>query len=581
MAQPALWRLPGLDASEVAGLARELGIGVPAATVLYGRGFREPSSARRFLRPSLDDLHNPLVLRGMDCALERLTRAIHHREKILIYGDYDVDGATSVVILKRAIELAGGAADFHVPDRLKDGYGMRPEVVETAAAQGVSLIISVDTGIRAREVVRRASELAIDVIITDHHLPESELPPALAVLNPNRPDCDYPEKNLCGVGVAFKLVQALLGTLDWPPDKLRRVLESFLKLVAIGTVADVVPLTGENRIIVRHGLSGLRDVRNPGLRALLEVAGFSGGHVPSAAQVAFRVAPRMNAAGRMATANDVIEMLLTSDAERAQVLAGQLHALNAERQKTEAEISEAILGECARAPVDDSHAALVFCAPNWHRGVLGIVASRLVERFHRPVFVLSEDPEEGLAQGSGRSIARFHLLEALESMPGLFAKFGGHRHAAGLTLAATDVETFRRQLQGYAAARLTAEDFVPELEIDGVIALSEINERTVAGLSWLGPFGCGNATPVFAVLDVEVAGPAVIWKEKHLRVPLRQEKRTLWLKAWNFAERAAEFVPGARVDAAVVLEEDSYAATNGLPGWSAVLRDVRPAGAAP
>ena len=581
MAQTARWLFPSLDRKEVEELARELGIGVPAASVLCGRGVHDAASARRFLRPSLDDLHDPLALRSMDCALERLTRAVHHREKILIYGDYDVDGATSVVILKRAIELAGGLADFHVPDRLKDGYGMRPEVVEAAAARGVSLIISVDTGIRAAEVVRRARELAIDVIITDHHLPESELPPALAVLNPNRPDCDYPEKNLCGVGVAFKLVQALLGTLDWPPDKLRRVLESFLKLVAIGTVADVVPLTGENRIIVKHGLNGLRDVRNPGLRALLEVSGFSEGSVPSAGQVAFRVAPRMNAAGRMSTANDVIEMLLTSDVDRARVLAGQLHALNAERQKTEAEIVEAVLEECARTPVDDGQPALVFCAADWHRGVLGIVASRLVERFHRPVFVLSEDAREGLAQGSGRSIPRFHLLEALESMPELFAKFGGHSHAAGLTLAAKNVEAFRRRLQSYAGARLTPEDFFPELEIDGVIALREINERTVAEITTLGPFGCGHPAPVFAALGVEVAGPPVPWKEKHLRVPLRQDGRMVWLKAWNFADRIAQLSPGTRVDAAVVLEEDSYSAANGLPGWSAVLRDVRPAEARP
>src|SRR5690242_14098677 len=338
MAQTARWLFPSLDRKEVEELARELGIGVPAASVLCGRGVHDAASARRFLCPSLDDLHDPLALRGMDCALERLTRAIRDHEKILIYGDYDVDGTTSVVILKRAIELSGGTAEFHVPDRLKDGYGMRPEVVEAAAARGVSLIISVDTGIRAAEVVRRARELGIDVIITDHHLPEAELPPALAVLNPNRTDCDYPEKNLCGVGVAFKLVEGLLGTLGWPAEKLRRVLESFLKLVAIGTVADVVPLTGENRIIVKHGLAGLRDVRNPGLRALLDVAGFTGGSAPSATQVAFRIAPRMNAAGRMATANDVIELFLTRDPERARVLAGQLHALNTDRQKTEAEI---------------------------------------------------------------------------------------------------------------------------------------------------------------------------------------------------------------------------------------------------
>jgi single-stranded-DNA-specific exonuclease len=580
MPQSARWLFAQLDRDRVGALAQELGIGLPAASVSYGRGFQDVTAARRFLYPSLDDLHDPLRLHSMDCALERLTRAIRNQEQILIYGDYDVDGTTSVVILKRAIEMAGGFADFHVPDRLRDGYGMRPEVVEAAAGRGISLIISVDTGIRAAEVVRRASELSVDVIITDHHLPEAGLPPALAVLNPNRSDCEYPEKNLCGVGVAFKLVQALLASLDWPPAKLRRVLESFLKLVAIGTVADVVPLTGENRIIVKHGLSGLRDVRNPGLRALLNVAGFSSGSAPSATQVAFRIAPRMNAAGRMATANDVIELLLTADVERARNLAEQLHALNAERQKAEADITETILTECARAPVDDTQPALVFSAPNWHRGVLGIVASRLVERFHRPVFVLSHDSESGYAQGSGRSIPRFHLLEALESMPELFVQFGGHSHAAGLTLAAQAVATFRRRLQDYAASHLTPEDFFPELDIDGTITLREINEKTAAEISSLAPFGCGHPVPVFAALGVEVAGPPVVWKEKHLRVPLRQDGRMLWLKAWNFAERATELTPGARIDAAVLLEEDLYSAASGLPVWSAVLRDVRPAGLA-
>src|SRR5580700_10252527 len=573
----ARWLIPEGNPQEAQALAAALAIGLPAARVLLARALGDPDAARRFLHPSLADLHAPGALRGMPEAVERLRRAISGGERILIYGDYDVDGTTSVVILKKAIEMAGGTAAFFVPHRLRDGYGMRADAVEKAAAEGIKLIISVDTGIRAAEVVRRANELAIDVIVTDHHLPEAELPPALAVLNPNRPDCGYPDKNLCGVGVAFKLVQALLSSLDWPPDKLRRVTESFLKLVAIGTVADVVPLMGENRIIVKHGLSGLRDVRNPGLRALLDVAGFSGGSVPTATQVAFRIAPRMNAAGRMATANDVIEMLLTADAVRARLLAEQLHALNTERQKTETDIVETILSECARVPIDDSQAALVFAADNWHRGVLGIVASRLVERFHRPVFVLSRDPEDGRAQGSGRSIRPFHLLEALEAMPDLFERFGGHRQAAGLTLASDKIELFRARFNDYAAARLTLADLAPQVEVDTVLEFREIDERSVAELFSLAPFGCGNPAPLFAALNVEVVGPPAVMKEKHLRVMLRQNGRTLMMKAWNFAERAGELQAGARVDVAFALEDDSYAAARGLPAWGAVLRDVRPA----
>src|SRR6266568_4414006 len=445
------WLFRDVDARAAASFGSLLGIGPVAARVLYGRGYRDPDAARLFLHPSLDRLHDPLTMLGMPQAVERLRAAIGAREKILIYGDYDVDGTTSVVVLKKAIELAGGAAFFHVPDRFTEGYGMRAEVVERAGAEGVSLIVSVDTGIRAGEVVKRAAELGIDVIVTDHHLPDAELPAALAVLNPNQPGCPYPEKNLCGVGVAFKLAQGLLQTLDWPPEKLRRVLESFLKLVAIGTVADVVPLTGENRIIVKHGLSGLCVVKNVGLRALLKVAGLSEGSAPSAGQIAFQVAPRINAAGRMATANDVIELLTTADVERARSLAEQLNALNLERREAELKIVDLILEECSRIPVTENDAALVFAGQGWHRGVLGIVASRLVERFHRPTFVLGHTIDDGVAQGSGRSIATFHLLDALEQMPKLFTKFGGHYHAAGLTMASGRVEEFRRKLNAYAS----------------------------------------------------------------------------------------------------------------------------------
>ena len=556
-------------------LSEALRISAPAARILVSRGRAAPEAARRFLFPSLDQLHDPFGLRDMDRAVARLRRAIEAREKILIYGDYDVDGTTSVVLLMKAIELAGGVATWHVPHRLKDGYGMRPEVVEEAAAQGVSLIVSVDTGIRAAEVVRRAGELAIDVIITDHHLPEAELPPALAVLNPNRADCSYPEKDLCGAGVAFKLAQALLGTLQWPAGKTQRIAESLLKLVAIATVADVVPLTGENRVIVKHGLAGLRDVRNPGLRALLDVAGFTGDTLPGARDVAFRVAPRLNAAGRMDTARAAVEMFLTADPERARALAAQLHEQNAERQQVEAQIREL----CEQAEVDESAAALVYYSEDWHRGVLGIVASRLVERFHRPVFVLGRNPDDGLAQGSGRSIPAFHLLEALESMADVFVRFGGHQHAAGVTLEAARVEEFRRRFNACASARLKAEDFARQVEIDAVVELREIDERSVRDVLALAPFGHGNPPPLMAALDVEVAGPPMEWGEKHLKVMARQNGRTLALKAWNFAPRAAELMAGARIDVAFQVEDDAYSAARGYPGWCAVLRDVRPAAA--
>jgi len=566
------WILPS-EIVAPAVLARELGIATAAAKVLAHRGLSDPVAARRFLNPSFDELLDPYAMRDMAAAVERIRRAIAAKEKILIYGDYDVDGTTSVVLLTKGIELAGGAAEYHVPHRLKDGYGMRPEVVETMAAEGVKLIVSVDTGIRAAEVVKRAAELGIDVIVTDHHLPESELPPALAVLNPNRPDCAYPEKNLCGAGVAFKLVQALLSTLGWPDAKVRRVSESFLKLAAIATVADVVPLTGENRVIVKHGLDGLTDVRNPGLRAILDVAGFTGSAVPGARAVAFQIAPRINAAGRMDTANAVVEMFLTNDAARARELAKHLHDQNAERRQVELEIKET----CEQIAVDPSDAALVYYDEKWHRGVLGIVAARLVERFHRPVFVLGRNADDGLVQGSGRSIPAFHLLQALESMPELLLRFGGHKHAAGVTMDAANVEEFRRRFNAYAASVLKPEDFLRHVEIDAVIDLREITEDAVNDIFSLAPFGHSNQPPYFAALNVEVAAPPTIMKEKHLRVTVRQNGRTLLLKAWNLAERAPELAPGTHIDIAFQIEEDAYSAARGYPPWSATLRDFRPA----
>ena len=571
------WTIPETDAGKVAGLARELGIAVPAARVLWARGYRSPEQARRYLEPSIGDLNDPALLKDMPAAVSRLRRAIQQKEHILLYGDYDVDGTSAVVILKKGLGLLDANVTFHVPHRLKDGYGMKSEVVEEAAKAGVSLIISVDTGIRANDVVRHATALGIDVIVTDHHLPETELPPAVAVLNPNRPDCGYPEKNLCGAGVALKLMDGLVRDLGWDQARRERLIDSLLKLVAIATVADVVPLTGENRVIVKRGLAGLDRVRNPGMRALLDVSGFPEGASPSARQVAFQVAPRINAAGRMDSAADVIEMFLTEDAEVARTLAAKLHELNSDRRDTEADIARVIFEQCIEQPVTDGDAALVFAGEGWHRGVVGIVASRVAERFHRPVFVLGL--ENGLAQGSGRSIPVFHLLDALEAMPDLFGKFGGHRQAAGVTMDAGKVEEFRARLRAYAGERLTPADFERELAIDAEIGLDEIDDASIADILRLAPFGFGNAAPTFVVRGVEIAAPPDIVKEKHVFLKLKVNGRTIRAKAWNLADRAAEFFPGARLDIALQFEEDPYSAARGYSPWQTIVRDVRAAAA--
>jgi single-stranded-DNA-specific exonuclease len=566
----AQWNLRPHDASAARLLASALHLPPITARVLAARGYADPTSAQLFLAPQLADLHNPFALRDMDRAVARIRTAIAEKHKILLYGDYDVDGTSSVVLLLKTLEMLGAQAAYHVPHRLRDGYGMRPEVIERASSEGIRLIISVDTGIRAGEVVKHANTLAIDVIVTDHHLPEAELPPAVAVLNPNRPDCTYPEKNLCGAAVAFKLSQALLIDAQWPQARRNAMAESLLKLVAIATVADVVPLTGENRIIVYHGLAGLDRTRNIGLRALLKVAGFEPGNTPSAGQVAFRVAPRMNAAGRMDTASDVIELFLTADPHHAGTLAQKLHELNAERQITEAATLEACLNQAVGDAV-----GLVFAGEGWHKGVVGIVASRLVERYSRPVFVLSRQPESGEATGSGRSIQSFHLLDALESMPHLFTKFGGHAHAAGLTLKLEHLDEFRTRFNAYASAKLTPEDLRPQIAIDAEVELHELNHASAASLLSLAPFGYGNPAPVVTARAIQLHQPPTILKEKHLRFRASQHGHDLMMKAWNFAARLDELQPGPLYDLAFTIEDDAYSAARGYAPWQATLRDFR------
>jgi single-stranded-DNA-specific exonuclease len=562
-------------------LAAALGLGRLAARLLTARGYSEAAAARAFLRPELNLLHDPWRMRGMEAAVERIEAAIRRAEPILLYGDYDVDGTCSVVVLKIALEALGARTDFFIPHRIQDGYGMRKEVIDRAAAEGVRLVISVDTGIRAADVTRHAAELGIDVIVTDHHIPDGELPSAVAVLNPHQPGCEYPNRNLCGAGVTFKLVEALLRRGALPEAKREALLESLLKPVAIATVADIVPLTDENRVIVKRGLAGLRNVRSAGLRALMRLAGLEEGEVPSAHQVAFRLAPRINAAGRMSTARSVIELLLTRDASRADALAAELDGLNRERQQVEASIVDSVLEQCEQAADTAERSALVFCGEEWHVGVLGIVASRLVERFCRPVFVLTRGTtldEQGAPYltGSGRSIPAFHLLESLESMPELFVKFGGHKQAAGLTLRAFQLEEFRDRFHAFAAGCLTEEDLRPQYQVDADASFSDFDERGIEQVLQLGPFGLGNPVPTFRCRDVEAAGvPQALGGAKHFKVWLRQGNRTLMARAWSFADRIHFFEPGARLDLLVQIEEDAYAKKQGYGSWCLSVKDVR------
>ena len=483
-----------------------LGLRTPqlAATVaglLVMRGISDGEAAEHFLAPALSHLHSPYLLAGAKPAIDRIEAAIENKESILIYGDYDVDGTTAIVILKTAIELCGGTAEFHVPHRIRDGYDMRDDVIEQAAAAGIKLIISVDMGIRAFAPAETARRLGVDLIVTDHHLPGPQgIPSALTVVNPNQPGCAYPCKALCGAGVAFKVAQGLIQRRI-PEGDQARLLKSFMKVVAIATVADAVPLRGENRVFAKLGLEGLRSAVNPGLKALLEVAQL-GGRALSAGEVAFRIAPRINAAGRMDVARDVIELFSVKDPVRAREIANKLDQLNSNRQEEERLILKSIAARFEEEPALREAFCIVIDGEGWHRGVIGITATRVVERYGRPALVISRDGEQ--AHGSGRSIHAFHLLDALESCADLFTRFGGHAHAVGFSLPAARVSELRAHLDDYARSRLTPADFEPALNFDAEMSLHHVTPELFRALQRLEPFGVGNPQPVFAARAVRL-----------------------------------------------------------------------------
>jgi single-stranded-DNA-specific exonuclease len=544
------WLNSPVDSEAAVRLVREVKVSPLVARLLIQRGLAEPAAAYAFLHPSLAQLHPPVRMAGMREAVERLGRAVAAREKILIYGDYDVDGTMAAVVLLTALRTLGAEVEAYVPHRLTDGYGMRGPVVEEAAAHGFHVVISVDTGIREHAVLARARELGIDCIVTDHHLPDGHLPPACAILNPQRPDCDYPEKSLAGVGVAFKLVQALLG------ERLTgRLLQSYLKVVAIGTIADVVPLLGENRVIAHFGLEGLRQPAQSGLGALVEVAGLAGKKI-SAGDVAFRLAPRLNAAGRMEDARDVIDLLTLPDAARTREIAERLDRLNRERQRVENEILSEILAGLERRTDLAGRYSLVLAGPGWHRGVIGIVAQRVVERYHRPALVIGV--EDGVGVGSGRSIKQFHLLDALTAVGDLFDRFGGHAQAAGFTLPAERLPELERRLEEQARAVLEPGDLEPVLHVDAEVDLAEMDWPLHQELAELQPFGMGNPSPVFGACGLRLVATPRLLQEKHLKLRVGQGARTLDAIGWGWAARISAPEVGQKVDLAFTLEQNNY-----------------------
>ena len=538
------------------------------AELLLARDVADAQSAVAFLHPDASQLHDPLAMLGMDAAVVRLEQAITAHEPVLLYGDYDVDGTTAVVLLKTAIEMLGGEARFHVPHRLRDGYGLQSSVLEAAYAEGVRLAITVDTGMRAFAEAETARRLGLDLIITDHHLPEAHdaLPHALAILNPNQPGCPYPEKALCGAAIAMKLAQALLERKDRERTR-AKVLPSFLKMAAIATIADAVPLRGENRVIAALGLRELRRPVGTGLRALFAEAQLD----PSTKQlsgfdVAFRVAPRINAAGRMDVASEVVELFTTRDAARARELAQKLERLNRERRDTEAYLLRAIEQRLAEDESLAEQRLLVLDGDGWHRGVIGILASRVVERTAKPAIVVGI--EDGVAYGSGRSVDGFPLLEAIESCADLFTRFGGHAFAVGFSLPAERLPELKHRLNTHAAERLAAREPERVLHVHAELPLDRITTVLVGWLRKLEPLGHGNPEPVFAARDVELLEPVRIMKERHIRLELRQAGSLGSMRGvgWDMALRAAELGlrQGSHIDLAYRIRENDHPDFGGI-----------------
>ncbi|MCA1816754.1 MAG: single-stranded-DNA-specific exonuclease RecJ [Acidobacteria bacterium] len=565
---PKRWRVRAHDPARARKLSAALGLSPTVAGILVARGVEDEPEARRLLTPSFDQLHDPSLMLGMADAVARVLRAVDAGERILIYGDYDVDGTTGTVVLRRALSLLGAQTAYHVPHRFTEGYGIRQDVLERARAEGFSLAISVDCGIRAHEPLEWAMRNGLDVVVTDHHLPDADegAPPAFAVLNANQRGCAYPDKNLAGVGVAFKLAHACLRERGK-----EHLIKGFLKVVAIGTVADVAPLVGENRAIVSLGLADLPNATNPGLRALMEVAGMSNGRALSASDLGFRIGPRINAAGRMDAARAVVELFEATDEAEARRLAEHLDARNRERQVVQKEITERAVAELLSH--GECGAVAVVAGAGWHRGVIGLAASKIAEKLGRPAVVISLD-EDGTGHGSARSAGDYHLLDGLTTCADLFESFGGHAQAAGLVIRRERVGELRRRLDEHARRFVPATGCEPVVDIDAETPSSALSLALAEEIKRLEPFGAHWSCPVFATRDFRLAREPQVIKERHFKFRLAgsdgREHEALW---WGAAEnRTATPRVGQGIELAYRLETNTWREETNL---QLIVEDVR------
>lgn len=524
------------------------------AQILLNRGVSTFDDARYFLKPTLDDLHSPFLMADMDLAVERIHDAIQGGEHIMVFGDYDVDGTTATTLLYLTIKLLTDRISSYIPNRMTDGYGLSTEGLEAAKSRGVTLILAVDCGITAHAEVEQAREMGIDVVIIDHHVPGDTLPNGVAILNPKRDDCGYPFKELCGVGLAYKVAQALAEHVGLPEN----TVYTHMDLVALGTTADIVPLRDENRVLTKYGLDMMQQTHKSGLQALLEVAGLREKEL-STAHMLFLLAPRINAAGRMGDATRVVDLLITEDQHKAAQLAEELNVENKRRRKEDTLTFEAARDIVEKDPVLKESKGLVLASDTWHPGIIGIVASRMVEAFNRPVVMISTKGEKG--RGSARTVGDFHLYNAIKECSDLLIQFGGHHHAAGLSIEKNRIDEFRQKFHEVVAARATPADFIPRLEIDSEIELEEVTPRMVKLMKMIGPFGPANHHPVLVSRNLSVVGNLrkIGMDNKHLRFRVRQKGRIMDAIGFGMAHFADRLKDNRdHLDLAYTLEENTF-----------------------
>jgi single-stranded-DNA-specific exonuclease len=549
---PIRWTPPPVvDPVAVAGLAAELKVPHDIARLLVQRGYTEPERAKRFLRPRLEHMYDATTMAGLDAAVERLARAIRGGELVMIHGDYDVDGICSTTLLTRTIRGLGGNVVPFIPNRMTDGYDLTDAGVRRAIELRARVVVTCDCGTSAIEPVARLNEAGIDVVVSDHHLPRHDLPASLAVLNPRRDGCEYPDKDLAAVGVAFKLALALAREMHANDAFIWKMLD----LVALATIADVAPLRGENRVMVRYGLRMIAETDNVGLRALLRASGMEGKAL-TAGRIGFTLAPRLNAAGRLGSALRGVDLLLSESEADANVIARELEELNQKRQSMDRETLDEARRMAESLPLDDTF-GLVLGREGWHPGVVGIVASRIVEEFARPAILVAFDG--GTGKGSGRSISAFDLHGALGECASLLLRYGGHRSAAGVTVAAEQLDAFARRFNEVARAKLTRDDLAPELRVDAEITLDHATPELEAMLKHFEPFGVGNPAPVFASRNVVALAPPRVVGRDGLKLRLGDGAgMEIDAIGWGMAGKASAIIPGRPLDVAYRLERDEY-----------------------